>query len=222
MIRLRAFAVASCLCLGSLVIAPMAQAQIANLERRTVVRVAEPTEVPGGPILQPGDYVFRIMDSKANRHIVQIYNADESQILGSILAYPNFRTLETGLTQFDFWEVPVGAPPAIRTWFYPGDLFGQEFPAPTAPVAVAVAPPAPAAPVTTTYAQVQPPLAQAPVERVPPAEVVEVAPPPPPPVAEVRPPVLPVTASGFPLLGLAGLLALGAAFLTRAIRRRVR
>src|SRR5262249_17882387 len=40
---------------------------------------------------------------------------------------PNYRLEPTGHSVFSFWEVPAGQPPAIRAWFYPGDLYGQEF-----------------------------------------------------------------------------------------------
>jgi hypothetical protein len=71
--------------------------------------------------------VLKLADSNSNRHIVQIFNADQSRIIDTILAIPNYRLRPTGRSQFLFWETPAGAAPALRAWFYPGDNFGQEF-----------------------------------------------------------------------------------------------
>ena len=70
---------------------------------------------------------FKLLDSPSNRHIVQIFNEDESQLITTILAIPNYRLRPAGKTTFEFWETPAGEPTAMRAWFYPGDNFGQEF-----------------------------------------------------------------------------------------------
>lgn len=122
--RWKAFAFASCLGIVSLATAPTALADEWN--KRTILTVNEPLQVPG-QTLQPGKYVMKLMDSPSNRHIVQIFNGDETHLVTTILAIPNYRLRPTGKTQFTFWETPAGQPPALRAWFYPGDLFGQEF-----------------------------------------------------------------------------------------------
>jgi hypothetical protein len=146
------------------------------------------------------------MDSPADRHIVQIWNADRSQLITTILALPNYRLQPNGDTVIKFAERPSGTPEAVKAWFYPGDNFGQEFVYPKAratqisqdvnePVLV-VRDEAPA-----------PVLEQTPVKAVEPSgEEVE--------IAEVVdtvavPPALPSTGSPLPLLGLLGLLAVG-------------
>jgi hypothetical protein len=74
---------------------------------------------------------MKLADSQSNRHIVQVFNEDESKILTTILAIPNYRLEPTGETQFSFWEMPAGQPRALKAWFYPGDNFGQQFAYPT-------------------------------------------------------------------------------------------
>ena len=94
--------------------------------KRTVLTVNDTIQVPGA-VLTPGKYVFRLMESNADRHIVQVFNEDETHLLTTILAMPNERLRPTGESRFGFWEVPQGSTPALRSWFYPGDNFGQEF-----------------------------------------------------------------------------------------------
>jgi len=81
----------------------------------------------GVGVLPAGTYVFKILDSQSDRHIVQIFNQDESQILATILAIPNYRLKVTDKTVITFRERPAGEPEALRAWFYPGRNFGEEF-----------------------------------------------------------------------------------------------
>src|SRR6266852_4677326 len=94
--------------------------------KKTVLTVKETIQLPN-TVLQPGTYVFKLADSLSDRHIVQIFNADQSQIIATILAIPNYRLQPTGKSDFRFWETPAGNSKAMRAWFYPGDNFGQEF-----------------------------------------------------------------------------------------------
>lgn len=201
-------------------LAPGARADEWN--KRTTLRVNEAIQVPG-KVLPAGDYVVKLLDSPSDRHIVQIFNADETELQTTILAIPNYRLRPTGKTVFTFWEMPPGQPRALRAWFYPGDNFGQEFAYPKvkATEIAAVA----HAEVPTTEAQKPAELASAPVEKVaprvaeaPPAEApVELAQLPPASKIEL-PTELPKTASPYPLIGLAGVLSL----LVFAVLRTVR
>lgn len=94
--------------------------------KKTVVTFSQTVEVPG-KILPAGTYTFKLLDSPSDRHIVQIFNADGSQIITTILAINNYRLQPTGETVMKFNERPGDSPDALRAWFYPGDSFGQEF-----------------------------------------------------------------------------------------------
>jgi hypothetical protein len=111
-------------CLGLMTMVPSVMADQWN--KKTYLTVNEPIQVPG-QVLQPGKYVMKLMDSPANRHIVQIFNEREDHLYTTVLAIPNYRLQVTGDTEFQWWETPAGQPKAIRAWFYPGDNFGQEF-----------------------------------------------------------------------------------------------
>src|SRR6201988_2126443 len=104
-----------------------ASAQFAN--KKTTVTFNEPVEIPGvnAQVLPAGVYVFRLLDSLSDRHIVQVFNKDESHIYATILAIPNYRLRATDKTVMTFAERAAGDPQAIRAWFYPGDNWGQEF-----------------------------------------------------------------------------------------------
>jgi hypothetical protein len=218
-----AVAIASVGLLG-IALAPSARADEWN--KLTRLTVNEPIQVPN-KVLPPGTYVIKLLDSPSDRHIVQIFNADQSHLETTILAIPNYRIQPTGKTVFTFWETPPGQPKALRAWFYPGDNFGQEFAYPKS-AAVQIAATAHEA-VPTTEATQPAELPQAAVTQTQPEPQQEVAqntPPPAPqeaapapePAPAPAPQELPKTASPYPLIGLAGMLSLGLFALVRAFR----
>ena len=78
-------------------------------------------------MLPAGTYVFKLLNSSSNRHIVQIFNKDQTKIYATILAIPNYRLQPKDKTVITFNESVKGAPQAIRAWFYPGANWGEEF-----------------------------------------------------------------------------------------------
>jgi len=212
-------------------------------DKKTVLTVNQPIQVRD-TLLQPGQYVFKLMRSDSDRHIVQIFNANESHIINTILAVPKERMEPTGSSQFTFYETPAGKARALRAWFYPGDLVGQEFPYPKHLRDVAMNTTAENTTTTTTTntqeAQPAPPPAQTMTEEqstateqaTQPTETAQSTPPPPPPAeqppAAAPPPApdteanrsaeLPKTASPYPLIGLAGLALIGLSGLLRIKR----
>ena len=178
----------------------------------TIVTVHQPI-IAGDRVLEPGTYVWKLMDSQSDRHIVQIFDKNQQHLEETILAIPNYRLQPTGNSRFAFWETPAGVPKAVRAWFYPGDNFGQEFAYPkaliarlasAAPAPVAYHEPAPApvpepapAPAPEPKAEPQPAPAPAPAPVAQPAPASAPA-----PVAE--PQTLPHTASNSPLIASLG------------------
>jgi LPXTG-motif cell wall-anchored protein len=123
--RFKVVATIFCLSLAALAFSARVKADAWN--KKTIVTVNQAFEVPGDVVLPAGTYVFKLLDSASNRHIVQIFNEDQNHIYATVLAIPNYRLQVTGKTVITFTERPAGEPPAIRAWFYPGDNFGQEF-----------------------------------------------------------------------------------------------
>lgn len=212
--------------------------------KKTVITITEPMQIPGAT-LTPGKYVFKLMDSSSNRHIVQVFNEDETSVINTILAIPNQRLRPTGKSEFGFWEVPAGNTPALRSWFYPGDNFGQEFAYPKQEAtklsavvkeevpslsdedyAQATKAPEPAATAEVKTPEPAPPAPEVAVVETPkPVEtpaVVEPAPAAPrsEPVAAADD-TLPATASPLPVLGLLGFLSVGLGGLLRTLRSRL-
>jgi hypothetical protein len=94
--------------------------------KKTYITISQSIEVPGA-ILPPGRYVFKLLDSQSNRHIVQVLNDRENHVYCTNLAIPKERMEPADKTILTFYEVPGGGPEPVRSWFYPGDLIGQEF-----------------------------------------------------------------------------------------------
>jgi hypothetical protein len=122
--RLYTISLAYSASLLGLSLAPLAQADIWN--HKTKLEFSEPVQLPG-KVLPAGTYIFKLMDSATDRHIVQVFNADQSQIEGTFLTIPDKRLKATGKTVIRFAERPSGSPEALKAWFYPGAHMGEAF-----------------------------------------------------------------------------------------------
>ena len=209
---------------GLLGIALSSSARADEWNKKTVMTVNEPFQVPN-KVLPAGTYVIKLLNSQSDRHIVQIFNADETQIQTTILAIPNYRLQPTGKTVFSFWETPPGQPKALRAWFYPGDNFGQEFAYPKSAAVQIAAVSHQQVPTTEATQQTELPQAEITQTQPEPQQVAQNVPPPAPQEAAPAPePVapapqeLPKTASPYPLIGLAGIFSLGLFAFVRAFR----
>lgn len=110
------------LCVG--VFASQSHADTFN--KKTNLTFSQAVEVPG-QVLPAGKYTLTVLDSPGSRNIVQIWNADKTQLITTILAIPNYRLRPTSQTVIEFHERPSASPQALKAWFYPGDHFGIEF-----------------------------------------------------------------------------------------------
>ncbi len=249
---MKLFKVAStvcCMALMAAVLAPSAKADDWN--RKTEITFSGPVEIPGvhlsgWSVLPAGTYVFKILDSQSDRHIVQIFSKDETTIYATILAIPNYRLKATDKTVMTFRERPAGEPEALRAWFYPGRNWGEEFVYPKAKaIALAKAtntavlftpvelPLEVAEPIKSADAPVVAELRRAPIMAIKPTgeevQLAEVVTPPPAqtevamtePATPASEKKLPATASLLPLIMLCGLLALGSALVLRVAEKRI-
>lgn len=92
----------------------------------TKLTFSQPVQVPG-QILPAGTYEFVLANDQANRNIVQIFNADGTELYATIQTIPAERGRETDGTSVTLAQRPDGQPEALVTWFYPGMDTGHEF-----------------------------------------------------------------------------------------------
>jgi hypothetical protein len=235
-----------CVALLATTFSPSAKAD--DWDRKTVITFSGPVEIPGvhlagWEVLPAGTYVFKILGSQSDRHIVQIFNQEETIVYATALAIPNYRLKATDKTVMTFTERPAGEPEAIRAWFYPGRNWGEEFVYPKARAMVlakaantpvlftpAEIPVETATPIKSATEPVVMQLSQAPIMAVQPTgEEVQLAAVVTPPPAETEvavvtapemPARLPDTASSMPSIALGGMLALSAALALRSSGKR--
>lgn len=210
---------------------PLAHAD--EWDKTTKITFGEPVQVPGA-VLPAGTYVFKLLESASNRHIVQIFNEDHTSLITTIQAIPNQRLKPAGKTILTYDERPADQPMALAAWFYPGDTFGQEFVYPKAEAEQLSrlnnrkVPSMESEEGQSQTAAEQPnPEPAKPEPANPPAEAKQEPPPSPSPAAAPTPAPentqvaarhkaeLPHTASFLPLLGLAGVSLLGLALVLR-------
>jgi hypothetical protein len=83
-------------------------------DKKTIVTFRDSVEIPG-QVLPAGTYVFKLANSVSDRHIVQIWNEDETQMLATILAVPDHRSDVPDRTIFEFDERPGDSPMALHS-----------------------------------------------------------------------------------------------------------
>ena len=103
-------------------------------DKKTVIKIDAPVQIQN-TVLDPGQHVLKLLTPDSQRNVVLVFNADETKLEATVLAYSASRLAPADGTRFTFYEATPGSPEALRTWFYPGDTIGLEFPAPTAKLA---------------------------------------------------------------------------------------
>lgn len=222
----------------SLGISAIAMAQGAgSVQRTTQLTVSEPTMV-GSVLLDPGTYTLHVNDFQSEKVQVVVTRNSDNKTMGTVIASRERRSLDSHQAsdnQTQFTYTTANGHPAVATWFYPGDEWGEKFAygaettasATTGGDVTMTQTPAPTVS-TSTMAESTPPAetaAPATTEREE-HTVAEAAPAPAPAPEETRPApapeakTLPKTASSTPLVALLGALALAGASVVRFGRRK--
>jgi hypothetical protein len=193
-------------------------------DQATKLTFSESVEVPG-QVLPAGTYWFTLVDNGSDRNVVQIWNADRTQLVTTILAIPDYRMQPKGKTVINFEERPADQPEAIQSWFYPGNNYGAVFVYPkTRATQLAKQTSRPVLSMHTEQVPDTTQIKQVPVNAVTPSgeevEVSEIAAMQPVMPEEAPADSLPETASSLPLLGLFGILSLAAGLGLQAVTRR--
>jgi hypothetical protein len=106
-----------------LAIAPL---RASEWNHQTTITLNLPMNVQG-TVLEPGQYVMKLLDDNAGRSTVLIYDRDGQHLIATVLGMPAYRVEPTDDTSFAFYEKSADQPAALRTWFYPGEYYGLEF-----------------------------------------------------------------------------------------------
>lgn len=95
-------------------------------DRKIIATFNGPVEIPG-KALPAGTYVFKVLNTNGGRDIVQVFDKDEKQLLGTMLAVPDYRDPPPDKPVVNFEERRSDAPQAVKALYFPGDTYGLEF-----------------------------------------------------------------------------------------------
>jgi len=97
-------------------------------DKRVFFTFSGPVAVPG-VTLPAGKYLFRLPTSIASgeRHVMQVLSADGKHSYAMFYGISANRTDYPTKPEVRFMETAAGVPPAVKTWWYPGNKAGYEF-----------------------------------------------------------------------------------------------
>jgi hypothetical protein len=114
------------LCVLTVVLAAGFVANASESDKKTIFTFSQPVELPG-VALPAGTYVFKVLDSLTDRNIVQVFDKDETKLIGTFVTIQDYTPQPSDKTIVKFSETSAGGPKAIKEWFYPGENVGWEF-----------------------------------------------------------------------------------------------
>jgi hypothetical protein len=76
--------------------------------------------------LPAGTYIFTLVESASDRHIVRVTDM-QGKVMSTILTIGDYRLNASSRTVMYFSESAAGSPVALKSWFYPGDNYGNRF-----------------------------------------------------------------------------------------------
>jgi hypothetical protein len=95
-------------------------------DQKTVMTFSGSVELPG-KVLPAGSYIFKLADAPGVRNVVQVWNSEQTQLIGTFLTITSERLHAAGKPILKFAERPAGQPEALKAWFFPGSSIGDEF-----------------------------------------------------------------------------------------------
>ena len=95
-------------------------------DKRTFFTFSGNVEMPG-VALPAGRYEFRIANPDSSRNVIQVRSGDGKKTFGLFQTHSAQRVTAADEAEVRFLEAGAGAPPAIKTWWYPGERTGYEF-----------------------------------------------------------------------------------------------
>lgn len=107
-------------------LATTSSAQSRPSDRRTYFTFSGPVELPG-QVLPAGKYVFRIPGADTAKRVVEVASGDGMKSFGVFHTMPSARVNPVEKPEIRFIETAAGQPPAVRTWWFAGEIDGREF-----------------------------------------------------------------------------------------------
>src|SRR3954463_4026784 len=95
-------------------------------DKRTFFTFSGAVDMPG-VALPAGQYEFRIANPDTSRDVIQVRSRDGKKNFGVFLTHQAQRVTASDDAEVRFLEAGAGAPPAVKTWWYPGERTGYEF-----------------------------------------------------------------------------------------------
>jgi hypothetical protein len=109
--------------LAGAVLLPQADASAWNQQIRFTFN--QPVVIPGA-VLPAGTYYFQLLNSAADRDVIQIFGP-HWKLYATEQTIPTLRYNTTSKVELEFAERPHDQPQALLEWYYPGRMFGHEF-----------------------------------------------------------------------------------------------
>ena len=121
---LRAFGIGFAILLALAIIRPVVRAS--EFDQATKLAFNQPIRIPG-QVLPAGTYWFQSMGSGSGREVIQIYDADHTNLYATLLTIPRERMTATGNVLITLATNESDGSTALKAWFYPGQVTGHEF-----------------------------------------------------------------------------------------------
>lgn len=107
-----------------LTVAAVPQLKADSMDNATVVTFSNPVEI-SHEVVPAGTYTFQTM--RDDRNVVEVTNRDQNHLVGLFITNTAVANATPDKAEIQMTEGHSGAPPAVHTWFYPGDTIGWEF-----------------------------------------------------------------------------------------------
>lgn len=110
-----------------LAVASVSPANAQVVDDRSFFTFSQPVGVPGGGVLEPGRYMFRLADWDTGRKVVQVLNEDMTQVYGLFYTQQVLRANPPAVPEMSLGEAPEGQPRSLSTWWQAGEVYGRAF-----------------------------------------------------------------------------------------------
>jgi hypothetical protein len=103
---------------GALVTTAYAQ-KMGGSQETGILTVTEPLDV-GGTVLQPGDYQITVVPGSRSRDLVQVWNADRTELFTTLLTIPHHEGpsgVQVRESRYVYYPASADHAKALRTWF---------------------------------------------------------------------------------------------------------